>query len=518
MKTFSCIFPVALVICLSLQASAQVTNLIVNGSSTSFTMTSGDTIHWEYDIPTGQTAIGEVWLDVNDNQVIDQSTDKNIFLFPQTDGDPSGEGGPPDVDGVANGHVVLIFPVGLAPQKYILKFTHNNAGEMVAGTILPLPSPDFTISGTVTPPSGYSAQYILVEASRDTGDGIFWDGLTDVNGNYTIAMLDDGNPIPWRIRVENQLPPHIVTPAETTVANGSSHTGINFTFQQAAAQVVGYLKDDNDMPIFGENVYIARVDTGPSGAVYDAQTDASGYFQIGVLASDLIGHEWWIAEPFSQERPITTHLLGYGRLPVLNSGDSIVHNLTAYKVNSSIQGQVLIDGNAPNFSIMLLATNLDSCQSFTYSDSGTGTFTMLVTDKVYNYSFDLQNLPFGYFYNKVIAHPGDTGVLIAITTTSVKEREPGIPDQFALKQNYPNPFNPRTTIDYDLASASYVQLSIFNVLGNDVMQLVHQNQTAGKYTVSLDASTLPSGIYFYRLTVVGNGRSFSSMKKMILMK
>jgi len=94
-----------------------------------------------------------------------------------------------------------------------------------------------------------------------------------------------------------------------------------------------------------------------------------------------------------------------------------------------------------------------------------------------------------------------------------------IPDEFVLKQNYPNPFNPTTVINYSIPDLgarhdSPVQLKVYDVLGNEVATLVNQPQNSGNYKVSFDASSLSSGIYFYRLQT----DNFNQSKKMLLLK
>ena len=87
-------------------------------------------------------------------------------------------------------------------------------------------------------------------------------------------------------------------------------------------------------------------------------------------------------------------------------------------------------------------------------------------------------------------------------------------EEFALHQNFPNPFNPSTQISYDLAAGSNVSLQVFDLLGREVATLVNGAQNAGRYTVSFDATSLPSGMYFYRLETA----QFTDMKKMMLLK
>ncbi|MGD8305262.1 MAG: PQQ-dependent sugar dehydrogenase [Ignavibacteria bacterium] len=88
------------------------------------------------------------------------------------------------------------------------------------------------------------------------------------------------------------------------------------------------------------------------------------------------------------------------------------------------------------------------------------------------------------------------------------------PYEFNLKQNYPNPFNPITSIKYQIANDEFVNLVVFNSLGEKVAILVNENKMAGSYNVSFDANDLPSGVYVYKLTA-GN---FIDSKKMILLR
>lgn len=96
--------------------------------------------------------------------------------------------------------------------------------------------------------------------------------------------------------------------------------------------------------------------------------------------------------------------------------------------------------------------------------------------------------------------------------------ETNIPTAFVLSQNYPNPFNPSTTIEYQIPSNGFVSLAIYNIVGQVVLTLVNEYQTAGEYTVKLDSesagSGLPGGLYFYSLRA-GN---FKATRKMILLK
>jgi hypothetical protein len=88
------------------------------------------------------------------------------------------------------------------------------------------------------------------------------------------------------------------------------------------------------------------------------------------------------------------------------------------------------------------------------------------------------------------------------------------PVTFFLEQNYPNPFNPSTTIKYSIPTSEFVTLKVYDVLGNEVANMVNEEKSAGTYELKFDAVSLVSGIYFYKL----KSGNFIETKKMILLK
>ncbi len=89
-----------------------------------------------------------------------------------------------------------------------------------------------------------------------------------------------------------------------------------------------------------------------------------------------------------------------------------------------------------------------------------------------------------------------------------------VPDKFALKQNYPNPFNPATKINFDLAKNTNVKLTVFNSLGQKVMDIFDGYKQAGSYQADFNGGSLSSGVYFYRLET----DFYTETKKMQLVK
>ncbi len=89
-----------------------------------------------------------------------------------------------------------------------------------------------------------------------------------------------------------------------------------------------------------------------------------------------------------------------------------------------------------------------------------------------------------------------------------------VPERYSLSQNYPNPFNPSTKIIFSLAKESHVKLDVYNAVGQHVITLIDKNMKAGEHEYNFNASSLSSGVYFYKITA---GR-FIQTDKMILLK
>ena len=115
----------------------------------------------------------------------------------------------------------------------------------------------------------------------------------------------------------------------------------------------------------------------------------------------------------------------------------------------------------------------------------------------------------------------DEGYLLAVNGVSSINELDNNPENFSLSQNFPNPFNPSTSIQYSISSRQFVQLKVYDVLGNEITTLVNEEKPEGMYNVQFTMNNLPagrqglsSGIYFYQLKA-GN---YLETKKMILMK
>lgn len=142
--------------------------------------------------------------------------------------------------------------------------------------------------------------------------------------------------------------------------------------------------------------------------------------------------------------------------------------------------------------------------------SGNGT-----TNEMKNYSFTDRGLDQGkYNYRlKQIDYNGNFEYFNLANEVIV-----GSPEKFSLSQNYPNPFNPSTKINYDLPVDANVSLKVYDMTGKEIVTLVNEYKSAGYHTAEFNALNLSTGVYLYRISVHNGGQSFTSEKRMVLIK
>ncbi len=132
------------------------------------------------------------------------------------------------------------------------------------------------------------------------------------------------------------------------------------------------------------------------------------------------------------------------------------------------------------------------------------------TTQQHNYSFTDKNLNQGRYSYRLKQYDFDG----SFHYSDVVKVDFNIPLKFVLEQNYPNPFNPNTTIKFSLPESGKVILILFNLLGEEVAVVLNEEKEAGYHQVELNASNLPSGVYFYQI----KANYFVETKKMILLK
>jgi hypothetical protein len=138
-------------------------------------------------------------------------------------------------------------------------------------------------------------------------------------------------------------------------------------------------------------------------------------------------------------------------------------------------------------------------KTFTYTAPSTaGTITMACTGAAGSNPPAWNNSP-----NKTI---------VVRTASGVENNK--TPVSFSLSQNYPNPFNPVTKINYSVAKAGNVKITVYDILGNEIQTIVNHKHENGNYSADFDGSKLSSGTYIYKIET----GDFSEVKKMTLIK
>jgi len=112
--------------------------------------------------------------------------------------------------------------------------------------------------------------------------------------------------------------------------------------------------------------------------------------------------------------------------------------------------------------------------------------------------------------------------LTILPVTALESEQIELPDNFFLSQNFPNPFNPSTSIRYAVSSLQFINLKVYDLLGNEIATLVNEEKTAGNYEVEFEGDGLASGVYIYQLRSgdpsTGSGQGFVETKKMLLLQ
>ena len=145
-----------------------------------------------------------------------------------------------------------------------------------------------------------------------------------------------------------------------------------------------------------------------------------------------------------------------------------------------------------------------------FFDATDTTFTVLnnVNNQVYNFQFVKAPVELTFDPDRNIVLKTANTVLVSV------DKNESVPIEFSLEQNYPNPFNPSTTIEFQLPEREFVTLKVYDVMGNEIAEILKGGVEAGTHSAKFNASSLASGIYFYQLTT---GR-YTDTKKFILLK
>ena len=161
----------------------------------------------------------------------------------------------------------------------------------------------------------------------------------------------------------------------------------------------------------------------------------------------------------------------------------------------------------------MIASSSSAAQSFKTTDNGATWTALTWPSGVLDCTHMELVYAGGSAYVYAICRDGSVCKLVQ-SVTGVNDPQTNVPGDYKLEQNYPNPFNPTTTINYSIPKASFVTLKVYDVLGNEVMSVVNEYQTAKEYFYNLDLSKFSSGTYYYTL----NAGNYTATKKLTLIK
>ena len=448
MKNFKCFifWGLFLFLLLSFQTSHALTNYVffsVNGDTSLSSMVQGDTLSWGANCATGAQTYWQIWIDIDQDSVLDNPGDKLLFEFAIADGDTSSQGPPPDISPTPDGWFICRpFEAGIAPAHYIFKvidltdITTAQRGIWVT----PLPSPPNKFTGWITLP-GHTApdtllKNIWVEADDSVSESAFWAGLSNDSGYYEINVGSSGTGRTFYIRSSDVA--GYVTPAEKTEIATGVVDSVNFSYELPADSIFGEIKDQDDsLLVLNLSMWCSPKFSGPSYKNYES-TDGKykiffgsselGSWEVGLSSEDL-APDYLVPNSF-QFNNQTQH--------------SIEHNFTCQKTDTVIYGRVTESGGSPTHPYKIRAES-STLQSYTDAVSGTGSnnnFTLHISSldssgwyvNIFTED-DGYPIPSGYVLEgggESNVSPGDTVVLNLISgkmvrdTIKVDSPDPGI--------------------------------------------------------------------------------------------
>ncbi len=259
--------------------------------------------------------------------------------------------------------------------------------------------------------------------------------------------------------------------------------------------------------------------TAPSG--FTVNVDITG------LAPGAYTGNVTVTSPEANNSPqlLTVNLTVLNPVDILLTPDSL--RFTAHENGQNPPGQEVVITNAIPSGMQFNWGAIETSPWLSMSAT-TGTSPSTVT-----FNVDITGLGMGTYTTQVIIEQTATAKSLGVTfdmdtinvrlivdqATGVDDNQGSLPTSFSLNQNYPNPFNPETVIEYNLATPSHVTLTVYNVLGQKVVDIVNGFESAGRKQAVWSGKDesgrdVQSGVYFYRLTT----DNFSMTRKMMLMK
>jgi hypothetical protein len=321
--------------------------------------------------------------------------------------------------------------------------------------------------------------------------GYYPEDIPNTTDNFTFIIHDDAAGSPGAV-VATLTGVQATTRTQTGIILFGTHEYM-FTFDLSATPII--------VPVVGTywlELFNNSVESG------------NFYWETGTLDAThgILGSAWYTTTPGT-----SWNLDGATDLSVqINGDDNIPVELSSFTARADYGVVELVwttETETNNQGFEVQRSNGSEFETLAFIE-GNGT-----TSETQVYSYSDRNVNVGT-YNYRLKQVDFDGTF---EFSNVIEADVPAPAEFALDQNYPNPFNPSTAINFRLAVDSKVSMKVFNVLGQEVANLLNSNFVAGSHQVNFDASSLNSGVYLYRIEATGiDGTNFVDVKKMTLTK
>ncbi len=405
-----------------------------------------------------------------------------------------------------------------------------------------VPPTIYTLSGNVSDSLGNPLRaYISIQGLRlNSHFANTHRVMTDSLGNYSAPVKEGDTVVVFCSPKNPDYFPEFYNNKRTfaeadRIYIGGNITGINFVLEHKpvyANGISGRVADSLGTGVESHVTAFPRFMT-PTPIMshrkfYHTSTDSLGNY---LLTNIIPGQYILLANPRIGYQPT---FFRYDGIPTMNwrLADSVVVepvgvvpniNFTVKAISwngfAKITGVIKdISGNKINGAYILVLDQAQQTYSFAISDKNgkfavegvtPGNYTV-VTNKMGYISNQSLNVTVDYLNN---INSDLSFTLTPDGVTSIGNNPVEIKD-FKLYQNYPNPFNPSTVIKYSVPERTDVRLSVYNILGSEVANLVNETKNIGEYEVTFDASKFSSGVYLYKIEA-GN---YKATKKLILMK
>jgi len=383
---------------------------------------------------------------------------------------------------------------------------------------------DGAIAGTVV--DDFGNPVVAIVGAIDTSN---WDMVMDkLNFNVTVTDLDGEYVLPLNngeyTAGAMPLGWGYLWDMESGITVSDDTTTVDFVTPVVTIDAVisGTVTDTTDNPLeeawVSASPWLSELDNdlwGGGELFFEAETDASGSYEMDVMGFDnryyRVYADYWDPETWD------LWVGGVDSVSVL-TGETATVNLQLHIViySSEVCGQVTFEGQ-PVMDAEVSAYNNETDEYFVTFTDENGYYCMGITNGNYDVCANMPDqgmmaCSYSDIWDAESTSDFDFGEVAV-------ESEKLLPDRFILYQNHPNPFNPVTTIRYDLPEGNRVRLTVYDMLGHEVTNLINDFQDAGYHATTWNGrdrygNELATGVYIYQL----KAGDFISTKKLILLK